>query len=194
MVAKKAAPAPETITAPAVKPAGKAAKYVTVACKLPNGLELQLCKKTTWFEDTPSGSRERLRFDKYGEIITIGGTAYPNGNVPRGFRPRPLLIGGYAMTRNVPKDFFEEWLDQNKKHPAVVSRMIYGFDQIESVKDMAKENADTRSGAEPLHIDGDGNLKDNRVPRPMSSAIVQYGTADEMKARMVTSVSELSDD
>lgn len=139
---------------------------VTVACKIPNGIVLQLCKPTQWFDETPSGTRERTRHDKYGPRVVVNGPAFPNGPPPEGFRNRPETVGGYALTSGIDADFFAKWMKQNKDAPYVTSGMIYAHSQATSVRAFAKEHKDTRSGFESLSQDMDFR-KDPRIPAPV---------------------------
>lgn len=188
MAKRPAAVASGEPEAPAVKTSQKSAKFMTVACKIPNGLVLQLCRKTTYLEDTPSGTRERARYDKVGERHVVAGPAYPNGPVPRGFPPKPMIVGGYALTPNIPRDFFEEWMHQNKDAPFVVNKMIYGYATLDEAREVSKDNRKTLSGFEPLaqaEADKDGNMtiKDPRAPRSMAPGVAQVTTADEIGVR-----------
>lgn len=167
--------------APAVHtPRGKGSAVVTVACKIPNGLVLQLCKPTEYPEETRSGTVMRKRFDKFGERIIVSGPAYPNGNIP-GFPARPMIVGGYALTPGVNAEFFAEWIAQNAKAPFVANKMIFGFSSLDETKGEAADHREVRSGFEPLALD-----KDPRMPKaaPGVGAIV---AADEMALRTDTS-------
>lgn len=170
--AQSAAAAPAVHTGKA-----KATGFVTVACKIPQGLILQLCQRTTYFEDTPSGTRERVRFDKCGKRYVARGTSYPN-NPPAGYAPRPIMIGGYALTQNIPADFWEEWQEQNRASAFIENHMLFAFPSLADVRSAALEHKDVVSGFEPIIPD-----KDWRIPKPVGS-MTPIETADEMKSRM----------
>lgn len=169
---------PAETESPATPAARKSASTVVVACKIPTGLELQLCHKTDWTEETPSGSRDRFRWDRGGPTVRIRGTAYPAGATPRGFPERPQMAGGYALTYGVDREFFETWMEQNKLNPIVVSNMVFAFDRSNDTKAQAKEFKDIRSGLEPLNPDDDP-----RMPKPLNANLSQIETADEMAGR-----------
>jgi hypothetical protein len=160
----------------------KSAATVTVACNIPNGIVMQLCKPTTWIEETPSGSRERTRFDKFGKRIVLAGPAYPAGMAPKGFKERPLVAGGYAMTLDVPKAFFDEWLKQNHGAPYVANGQIFAMQTVGDAQAKGREHAENRSGLEPLDQDMNPD-KDTRLPRSMSASIDPVRMAEEMKGR-----------
>lgn len=174
------APPPAAPPAAATKPKGnvggkaKAAGKVTVACKIPTGLELQHCTPTKWIEETPSGSRERLRYDRVGPTVFVRGTAYPVGTIPKGYPSRPIMVGGYALTPNVDADFFDEWIRQNKDTDMVRNRMIFAYARRDDVVGEARENKDRQSGLEPLNPENDP-----RMPRPINAMITPIETADE---------------
>lgn len=170
-MASKPAPA-----MPAVHTAPKGARTVTVACKFPAGLVLQLCRKVSYMEETMSGgSRERVRYDKVGAIVVVRGPAMPNGQVPKGYK-RPEVEGGYALTRGVDADFFEEWLKQNEENPLVVNKMIFGRAGHDHAAGQAGDLHETRSGFEPIEPD-----TDPRIPRSLDPNISNVETADERK-------------
>lgn len=163
--------------APAVKTQSTAAATVIVACKIPTGIVLQLCKPTTYFEETPSGSKERTRYDKFGPRVHIRGTAYPVGQAPAGFPPRPVMVGGYALTFGVDADFFREWMKQNAMSPLVLNHQIMAHSQTSSIQAAATEHAEVRSGYEPLNPENDP-----RLPRAAAAGVGKIETAEEMKS------------
>lgn len=173
-VPRPAAAAPE---APAVKTTNKAA-FVTVACKIPTGVVLQLSKKTTWLEETPSGSRERVRYDPVGATYVVQGPATAIGSTPKGYKA-PLVAGGYALTPNIPADFFAEWMKQHELNPIVQSKMIFAHHAKGDTISEAKNLHATRSGFEPLDVDN----KDPRIPKPAMSGVAAISTADEFAGR-----------
>jgi hypothetical protein len=172
--ARKAPPPVEPTPArPSAPPAPKPAQYVTVACKIPSGVVLQLCKKTTYFEETMTGARERQRWDKGGRTVTVRGPAYPNGVVPANFPEKPQIVGGYALTPGIDADFFDDWLEQNKLNPIVENHMIFAFDRHDDAVAASKEHRALLSGLEPL-VPGN----DPRIPRPTTTSITPIETDD----------------
>lgn len=160
-------------TAPAVHTA-KAGTTVTVACKFPAGVILQLCRETSFVEETRAGGRiERKRFDKVGEVYTVRGPAMPNGQTPKGYR-RPEVEGGYALTSNIPTEFWEQWLYQNRENPLVTSKMIFAHATHDHAAGKAGDLHETRSGFEPLDPDG----VDSRIPRSLDPNVSNVETAE----------------
>jgi len=167
-----------TKTAPQSQaPAPKPAANVTVACKIPTGVVLQLCAKEEYTEEGLNGSRARVRYTKVGQTFIARGPASPNGQVPRGY-VRPAVAGGYALTSNIPADFWDAWLEQNKDNPIVVNQMIMAYGKRATTIGEARDRKDLMSGFEPMNPDGDP-----RNPKPLLGQVSQVATADEMAER-----------
>lgn len=124
----------------------KSSSTVTVACKLPHGLVLRLFRMEDYEVPVPGGgTRTEKRAVQKGESIKVNGVAVPYGKAPT-----TIISDGYALTTNVPSDFFEEWLRQNAEADYVKNKMIFAKPREEDVKAFAKENAGRRSGLEPI--------------------------------------------
>lgn len=167
------APKPQA-QAPAPKPA---TSFVTVACKFPTGVVLQLCVKEDYLEEGLNGSRMRVRYSKSGATHLARGPAAPVGQIPRGYQ-RPEVVGGYALTRNIPAEFWDAWLEQNKDNPLVVNHMIMAHGKRSTVVGEAREQRAILSGFEPMNPDGDP-----RMPKPLLGQVGDVETADEMAGR-----------
>ncbi len=109
------------------------AQFVTVGCKLPNGLFLDL--------KTKSGDEQR--------VVLKG------ANDSR-------IVGGYGLTEGVPAEFITEWLKRNARHPAVVNKHIFLHDQTESAVSIAKENREVKTGLEAIDPISNGMLKKSK--------------------------------
>lgn len=99
-----------------------AATLLSVGCKIPMGLHLDLKNKdgTTSARYTLKGSNDMR------------------------------IVGGYGITENIPADFMTEWLRRNPRHPAVVNKLIFTHAETASAEAIAKEHKGQRSGLEPL--------------------------------------------
>jgi hypothetical protein len=60
------------------------------------------------------------------------------------------VIGGYGITENVDKDFFDKWMSLNRESAAVKGGFIFAHDKAEHVKGKAAERKDVRNGFEGL--------------------------------------------
>jgi hypothetical protein len=131
---------------------GRGATTVTVACKLPHGLILRLFKMNeTEVPVLGGGTRMEKVAEQVGDVVEIKGYAVPFG-AERDFS----LVGGktgFALTPGVNKDFFDEWLRQNKDHPAVVSGLVFASPSESRAKDEAKDKRTMRNGQEPIDPD-----------------------------------------
>lgn len=157
--------------APAVRTESRSST-VTVACKIPHGIIMQLCKETKVVEDTQAGPRERTRFDRVGERVFIRGNSYPVSPAP-GFPERGPQAGGFALTYDVDAEFWAEWLKQNSRSPMVKNGLIFATPTTERTTAQALEHKTLRSGLEPLSMEGDP-----RVPRPSNAAVGAITKAD----------------
>lgn len=164
--------APASSVPPISKP-----KFVTVACKVPCGVEIYLNRKEEYDEETMTGSRRKVRWVPTGKATIIRGPAQPNGQAPRGY-VRPNIVGEYALTPGVDADWFEEWMSQNSKNPLVTGGMIYALGK-DKIRGWAKENEKRTSGLEPINPEGD-----YRMPKSLQPAVGKIEPTPEMKERM----------
>jgi len=102
---------------------------ISVGCKLPHGMHLDI---TSFGEPTKRFTLKGINSLTAGAII------------------RPATREGYAITDNVPQEFFEEWMRTHSNHPAVKNNLIFAHKQAASVRDMGEEFKDELNGFEPL--------------------------------------------
>lgn len=147
-------------------PVGKAGAKVAVLCKLGVAwFELELSAPVKKWEATQNGQREITEYVRTNQIFRVHGTAYPSGQAPEGFGPKPKMIGGYAVTENCPKDFWDAWVEQHKMAPYVVNKMIFAVPDLSDAKAQAKETEGVMSGLEPVQRKGK-TVTDPRVVKP----------------------------
>lgn len=137
---------------------------VVVACKLPHGLVLRLYDMVDFDEPAAGGGyRTVKRARPRPEQFVLRGylTKY------RGSKLQPIAeTSSFAYTEGVGKEFFDEWLKQNRDNPVVVNGLIFSAEKPEAVRGFAKEHAKLRNGLEPIDP--------ARLPRNVQ-------TADEQK-------------
>lgn len=99
---------------------------VTVACKHPNGLVLNLDMSVK------VGDRGETQVIKGEKTVTLKGWARPWGTPD-------TTEGGYALTQ-VPADFWEAWYKLNSDSPFIVNKVILGphKDQVGQSRDHAE--------------------------------------------------------
>lgn len=108
----------------------KTKEVIAVGCKLPHGIHLDIRK-----------------LGEQTERVTLKGT----NSLQSGIVQRISMIGGFAVTEGVPKEFFDKWMADNANHPAVKNGLIFHHKQLASVVDMGKEReGDVRSGLDPI--------------------------------------------
>lgn len=121
---------------------------VTVACKIPNGLHLDVRDKPT---DPPTrvtviGSAQARRMESEGNLVT----------------DTALVAGGYGLTRDVDASFWDAWLANNKDSKIVKEGMIFATPKLETSRDTGKGMAEIKTGLEPLDP--------NKMPRNLEKA------------------------
>jgi hypothetical protein len=91
---------------------------VSVGCKLPHGLHLQLYNMVPGMAAEPIGERVTLKGANEGVSVVA-----------------PIMVeGAFGVTENIDKDFMERWLKDNASHAAVKGGMIFVQDKTVSVK------------------------------------------------------------
>lgn len=148
---------------PGPKPSS-AGEKVTVACKIPNGMVLQLYDMENRVEPSPGGPKTVPVAVKRDAPVKVRGPALPFGVFPRSFQ----IESGYALTPGVDREFFEEWLKQHADSDAVLNHLIFAETTEDRARGKAREMAAMRSGMEPLDMtttDARGKIADPRVPQ-----------------------------
>lgn len=190
-VAPAASPAASVpqVEAPAVKGAesSKHSATVTVACKIPQGLRLQLQHEMERPMPTGRGLENDFQMTKVnvfgGDVWNVAGPAIPAmGGVPDGY-VMPKIEAGFALTE-VPRAFWETWLHQNRQADYVKSGMIFAYGDASNVKADAREHEKKLSGLEPIsrEIDDKGRMTDRRVPKPLTSSLGRVSPDAEREA------------
>lgn len=116
---------------------------VSVGCKLPNGIKLEL-------------------LDNSGVVVaekTLRGVAHDRMKAP------PLLVGGYAFT-SIDADFWAAWKEKYKDSPILKEQLVIDHKQEASAKAMAVERSEIRSGKEPINpktLDKEADMN-RRIP------------------------------
>jgi len=121
------------------------AKTVTVACRLPHGLVLQLQRQTSRPEPVMGGGfRDVHVWEKVGQTVTLKGWSHPVD------RAAPTdITNGYALTYGVDAEFMTAWMEQNADHPAVISGNIMVMTRTGDIKTKTQDHVGERVGFEP---------------------------------------------
>jgi hypothetical protein len=155
------------------------ADTVWVACKLPNGLMAEVADIK--FEDIAGNT---VATKQNVQVIAFRGAAQQRVLEIAGqtLGEAPLVVGGYGMTE-VPADFWERWISENRNYAPVVAGLIFAASKRMNVRAEAKEKAKVRSGQEPLsppNVDAQGKPVgdvDPRLPRGGTRVV----TADKVQ-------------
>lgn len=124
---------------------GKSATKVTVACKVPNGILLRVFDMIPTPEPVLGGGSRMVEQARVrGEPIRLRGPS-----VPFGKSPRFQIAGGYALT-SIPRDFWEEWVKQNKDSDLLAQKLVFAATTSDDARDMADEMEEIKSGMEAL--------------------------------------------
>jgi hypothetical protein len=103
---------------------------VTIACKMPNGVILNLDR----YERISTESfNPAVREIPGGQTVTLKGVAYHIG-----LDERPELHGGYRLNE-VDADFWESWYELNKDSPLIKDGLIFAAPKREIAASRARE-------------------------------------------------------
>ena len=120
---------------------------VTVACKLPNGIVLQLQEEYARDENV-MGAIKPVKYHRFGgKKVVLKGAAFPADRGPIG----TTIAGGFALTHGVDADFFEKWMKQNADNDAVQKGLVFAAAKPAEAESQAKEFKDELSGFEPVN-------------------------------------------
>lgn len=139
-------------------------RTVTIACKQPNGLTLRVHDMVDADEPVMGGGMKTVkRAVPIGDRVKINGTAAPFGK-----RSNVEIVGGYALTRNVPADFWNRWQAENKDSPLIRNHILFAHTSAAKLRGQAVEQEEVRSGLEPILPDGDP-----RTPKGVKKADIK---------------------
>lgn len=121
---------------------------VTVACKLPHGVELRIFDMIDAVEPTRDGGKPIKVAQPRPQTFIVRGASYPEGGA------MPPIAGGFALTSGIPKEFWDKWLEDNAKSDMVRNGMIFAHSSSRNVEAEAREKEKQSSGAERLDPNG----------------------------------------
>lgn len=121
---------------------------VVVACKFQPGIILRTFEMIDKWDD--GGKRMIKEARPRPEMFTIKGTGIPKKTSRE---HQAQIVGGYAITQNVPANLWKTWAEDNKDSDLVKNQVIFAGDKLIDVEAKARNNAKIRSGLEPLNPD-----------------------------------------
>jgi hypothetical protein len=124
---------------------------VTVASKLPMPMILALHTRVRKTEPIAGGGIRE--FDAYEKRFDAPEFIVAGNSHPQNQGPKAQIVGGFALTSGIPKDFWDEWCEQNKGHVALKNSMLFAHSEIASVTSKATDLQNERSGMERINPD-----------------------------------------
>ena len=137
-----------TTSVPQIKHSHDSGNTVTIACKIPNGLRLQLWKMVEVFDPGLGGGRTIKKAEKEGEAIVVHGPVHPFG-----IFPEYQILCGFALTPGVDKVFWEKWKEQNSDSQSLQSGLITAWPSVSDAQGYAREHEKLKSGFAPIDPD-----------------------------------------
>jgi len=129
---------------------------VTVASKHPQDIELRVMEKYTQRVTYQSMTVDEEHWRSKGRHYVVKGNSKPtNGNY------RAPIAGGYALTRGIPAEFWDEWCKQNEGSPLLKpdgfdgQPILHALERPREVAAWAKDHAFVRSNMEPMSPEDD---------------------------------------
>jgi hypothetical protein len=121
---------------------------VTVACKMPHGVQIRdFVAAEVMVDVLGGGKRPEKIFRPVGRPIRIKGPV-----VPDQFIRLVEVVGGYAITEGVDAKIFARWIESNAEAPFVTNNLIFAHEDGARVRAWAKEHDAIKSGMEPLDV------------------------------------------
>jgi len=123
---------------------------VTVACRIPNGLMLQVFNMVDHDEPVFGGGvRVVKRAVQVGDRVKINGPArYVGRELPHDIK------GGFGLTYGVDADLFARWMEQNKDAPYVINGLVFAQPSGKpgDMESQIRSHRKQTSGMEPLDL------------------------------------------
>lgn len=132
-------------------PSAGSAETVTVACKLPHGFKMRLFRAEDVDREMFGGG-----YRTFKEYRTIPDSpSYTLNGFARDIKvsPEHTIVAGFGLTHGIPKDFYEEWMRQNKDARFVKEGLIFAYASEAKTIAESREKASLRCGMEPLDPD-----------------------------------------
>ena len=119
---------------------------VTIACKLPHGLRMKVYNFTERSELVVGGGTRTVKIAEpiEGDIVVAGWSHPQNRDA------KAQQVEGFALTPNVPKEFWDKWLEQNKTADYVRNGMIFAYEKHADAEARARNDRERKSGLERL--------------------------------------------
>jgi hypothetical protein len=120
-------------------------EFVTVCCKLPMGLVLELDELHHEIPALGGGTNEIPVWKPSGRKVVL---ARANAANPRSPNPG-RAVAGYGLTE-VPKDFWDEWVAQKKGFPPLVNGSLFAQPSLSRAEGQMREHEAVKTGLEKI--------------------------------------------
>lgn len=118
-------------------------EVVSIACKIPMGMTLQVYQKITVPRLTEAKIlRDVDEWSPFGKEYRVYGPSHPQDG-----GPHCLIVGDYAITPNIPKEHWDLWYSQHRGDAMVINRLIFA-NSSSKVNGQAREQKELKSGME----------------------------------------------
>lgn len=119
---------------------------VTVGCKVPTGLKLQMYRMEDYSEPVMSGGTRTVK-----RAVPTGTPVILNGNARFIGKDTPREIrNGAGLTYGVDADFFAAWLVAHKDSDVVRNGLVFAQAKPGETVAQAKDHIPLKSGLEPI--------------------------------------------
>ena len=127
-------------------PVSRTGETVTVACKLPLGIMMQVFEMEDAEEIVGAGAvRKFKRARAVGPAIKLNGSAKYRGSDHETLHD---IRHGAGLTFGVPKDAFDRWVEANKDNEFISKGLV--FAHRSDAQSMAAERVSVKTGLEPV--------------------------------------------
>ncbi|WP_347558569.1 hypothetical protein [Robbsia sp. KACC 23696] len=128
---------------------------VVVASKLPMDLTARLYDFVKTHEPVMGGGTREVKLAQQrrdAKEFVFQGNSFPQNK-----GAHQQINFGYAITRDIPKAFWDEWLEQNKDADFIKNNLIFAHEQSGSLMAKARDHEEIMSGLE--------RIDRNKLPR-----------------------------
>ena len=129
-------------------PVATTGETLTVGCKLPNGIMLQLYELRDVEIERPDGTvRPIKKAFASSEAIKLNGCAKFRGG---GKETLHDIRNGAGLTFGVPADLFRQWIRENADAEYIKRGLVFAH-KSNDIQAQSKDHVSLRSGLEPLN-------------------------------------------
>lgn len=121
---------------------------VTVASKAPFDIILKLYDLVELSEPVMGGGYRT--FKQYQERLSVKPIVIQGNSWAQNQGPHQQIVGGFAITHDVPKAFWDEWYEANKNSDYIRNELIFAHTEARSVTSKATDMKEVMSNIERL--------------------------------------------